>query len=70
MSDNFGLAVPYNGYRLDADGKTFEPPFVIEGKDDEDAIALVVALAEECAVEIWQESRKVAVVPGQEKKSR
>lgn len=53
----------YRFYKLDQNGKMFAPPAIVECADDDEAVLHGQTLAGECAIEIWQLNRRVAVIP-------
>jgi hypothetical protein len=53
----------YRFYKIDADGKVFEPPVVLRLADDCNALLLGRTLVDRHAIDVWAGARRVGTIP-------
>ncbi len=65
MPDRGESSKSYHAYLLDAQGKILKP-LIIEASNDSEAIKQAKQYVDGHAVELWERSRKVALLPTDE----
>lgn len=53
----------YRMYFLDAEGRVFRPPEILECADDQEAIEQAKKFVDGLDIEVWESSRVVAKIP-------
>lgn len=56
----------YRIYRLDKNGHVLGPPVVVASDDDDSVIEEAKKYVDGVAVEVWDEARRVIVLPSEE----
>jgi hypothetical protein len=55
--------IDYRFYKIDANGKVFEPPLVLRLSDDGKALLHGRTLVDHYAIDIWAGARRVGTIP-------